>query len=482
MMGCLRLMAGAIGIGGWMAVAAHAGAGNAAGSGPNIVVIYCDDLGYGDIGPFGSKVHRTPNLDRMAAEGRCFTSFYSTSGVCTPSRSSLMTACYPRRVGLHENGGKQWVLFPGDARGLSPSEMTVAEVLKAQGYATACVGKWHLGDQPEFLPTRQGFDSFYGLPYSNDMSRRNAPLPLLRGDKVIEEEPDQAQLTPRYTKEVIDFIRNNKDGPFFVYMPHTFPHVPLFASQQFAGQSKNGKYGDAVEEIDWSVGEIFKALKELGLDEKTLVVFSSDNGAQARIGGSNGPLRGFKGETWEGGQRIPCVMRWPGRIPASTRCDALTSTIDVLPTLAYLAGGKVPSDRIIDGRNIWPLIADVPGAKSPHEAFFYYYKGNLQAVRSGSWKLVLPRVIDQRGKPKADLPESLFNLDSDIGESTNVAEHNLAVVERLKVLAEACRQDIGDDTRGRQVAGKNCREPGLAKSPNPLTHRAVELKPKPKKK
>jgi arylsulfatase A len=310
------------------------------------------------------------------------------------------------------------------------------------------------------------------------MNRGHAPLPFMRNEEVIEEQPDQSKLTPRYTAEVVDFIKKNKDQPFFVYMPHTFPHVPLFASEKFAGKSKNHKYGDAVEEIDWSVGEIFKTLKELGLDEKTLVVFTSDNGAQSGIGGSNAPLRGFKGTTWDGGQRIPCVMRWPGRIPAGTQCDELASTLDVLPTLAHLGGGKVPADRIIDGKDIWPLMADTPGAKSPHEAFFYYYRGDLQAVRSGQWKLMFARVINERGQPKIDLPDSLYDLDRDIGETTNVASENPVVFERLKALAEACRQDIGDATKDRQVAGKNCRAPGMAEAPTTLTHREVEPKAK----
>ncbi|HUT12670.1 MAG TPA: sulfatase, partial [Thermoguttaceae bacterium] len=340
---------------------------------PNFVIIYCDDLGYGDIGPFGSEKHRTPNLDRMAAEGRRFTDFYVTSGVCSPSRSSLMTGCYPKRVGLHQNETGRGVLFPGNHRGLNPEEITIAEVLKARGYATAVVGKWHLGDQPEFLPTRQGFDSYFGIPYSNDMGHwkpqwQYPALPLMRDEKVIETEPDQSQLTPRYTAEAIEFITAHKDEPFFLYLPHTFPHVPLYASERFKGKSANGPFGDAVEEIDWSTGEILGAIEQLGIDSRTLVIFTSDNGAQNGPGGSNAPLRGFKGSTWEGGMREPCIMRWPGKIPAGTTCRELAGTLDLMPTLAKLAGTSAPADRIIDGKDIRPLLFGEEGARSPREA------------------------------------------------------------------------------------------------------------------
>jgi len=268
---------------------------------PNFIIIFCDDLGYGDVGCFGSEKHRTPNINRMAAEGMRFTSFYVTSGVCTPSRSSLMTGCYPRRVNMHESDRNECVLFPVARKGLNPDEITIAEVLKAQGYATACVGKWHLGDQPEFLPTSQGFDYYFGIPYSNDMGANqrnsNPPLPLVRNKKVIEAPADQNTLTQRYTQEVIKFITANKDTPFFIYLPHTMPHNPVHSSEKFRGRSANGGYGDSVEEIDWSTGEILAALKKLDIDERTLVVFTSDNGAAPRWGGSNLPLSGWKGST-----------------------------------------------------------------------------------------------------------------------------------------------------------------------------------------
>ncbi len=438
---------------------------------PNFVIIFCDDLGYGDIGPFGSKKHRTPNLDRMAAEGMRFTDFYSTSGVCSPSRSSLMTGCYPRRVGLHQNEKGGWVLFPGNQRGLNPREITVSEVLKKRGYATAIVGKWHLGDQPDFLPTRQGFDQYFGIPFSNDMghgyNKRYPPLPLLRDEEVIETEPDQSQLTPRYTAQAVKFITANKDKPFFLYLPHTFPHNPIYASERFAGKSANGRFGDAVEEIDWSTGEILGTIKKLGIDRQTLVIFTSDNGAAPRWGGSNAPLRGFKGSTWEGGMREPCIMRWPGKIPAGTACRELASTLDLMPTLAKLAGTTAPTDRIIDGKDIWPLISGREGAKSPHEAFFYYRVADLQAVRSGKWKLHLARKQPVRGKPAEprQVAPQLYDLESDPGEQNNLARQHPEVVRRLEALAEACRQDLGDGRR----QGKNCRPPGHVQDAKTLT-------------
>ncbi|MHC4438635.1 MAG: sulfatase-like hydrolase/transferase, partial [Planctomycetota bacterium] len=424
---------------------------------PNFIIIFCDDLGYGDIGCFGSKKHRTPNIDRMAAEGMRFTSFYVTSGVCTPSRSSLMTGCYPRRINMHESDRNECVLFPVARKGLNPNEITIAEALKGQGYATACVGKWHLGDQPEFLPTSQGFDYYYGIPYSNDMGanqrKMNPLLPLLENTKVIEAPAEQNTLTKRYTEQVINFITANKEKPFFVYLPHTMPHNPVHSSEKFRGKSANGGYGDTVEEIDWSTGEILAALQELGIDERTLVVFTSDNGAASRWGGSNLPLSG------------PCVMRWPGKIPAGKTCDELTSTLDLLPTLTQLATAKVPDDRIIDGKDIWPLMAGSEGAKSPHKAFYYYQMDQLQAVRSGRWKLHLPLKIKRRnwGKGTQNTPMKLYDLKDDIGEKKDVADRNPDEVERLLGLAEKARQDIGDvNYKGRQ------RPAGWTVTPMPL--------------
>ena len=441
---------------------------------PNFVIIFCDDLGYGDIGCFGSKKHRTPNIDQMAKEGVRLTSFYSTSGVCTPSRSSLMTGCYPRRVNMHVDNRGGWVLFPRASKGLNPKEITIAEVLKKRGYATGIVGKWHLGDQKQFLPTRQGFDSYFGIPYSNDMGkpRRNyPPLPLLRNETVIESEPDQRLLTKRYTAEAIKFITANKDKPFFLYLPHTMPHNPIYASEKFAGKSKNGKFGDAVEEIDWSTGEILKTLKKLKLDDNTLVVFTSDNGAASRWGGSNAPLSGFKGSTMEGGMREPCVIRWPGRIPAGKECQALASTIDLLPTFAKLAGTSAPTDRIIDGKDIRSLLFHPETAKSQHDAYYYYFRDQLQAVRSGKWKLHLPRDTRRRGKKGKvrRLPLRLFDLESDIGEENNIASDHPDVVKRLQAFAARARTDLGD----RKRPGKNQRPAGRAKNPVGLTDKTA---------
>ena len=448
----------------------------AAGERPNFIVIFCDDLGYNDIGPFGSKKHRTPNLDRMATEGRKFTDFYVTSGVCSPSRSSLMTGCYPKRVGLHENEKGQWVLFPGNQRGLNPKEVTIAEIMKKQGYATACIGKWHLGDQMEFLPTRQGFDSYFGIPYSNDMGAMNGagqvvtnrgypPLPLLRNEKVVETEPDQRLVTQRYTKEVVKWLREHKDESFFLYFPQTMPHAPQFSSKNFAGKSANGKWGDAVEEIDWSVGEVFKTLKELDIDGKTIVAFLSDNGGATRWGASNHPLSGAKGSTMEGGQRVPFLIRWPGRIPQGTVCREVATSMDLLPSFAALAGGSAPKDRIIDGRDVRPLLLGETGARTPHEAFYYYFRGQLQALRSGDWKLHLARTQRGRGRnaKTTKLPDRLYNLKSDIGEKNNVAKANPEVVKRLLGLAAKAREDLGDDAPEHKTEGRNTRKAGFVK-------------------
>ncbi|MBL7220044.1 MAG: sulfatase [Phycisphaerae bacterium] len=435
---------------------------------PNFVLIFIDDMGYGDIGCFGSKANRTPRLDQMAAEGMKFTSFYVTSSVCTPSRSSLMTGCYPRRVNMHVNQRNLCVLFPGDPKGLNPNEQTIAEVLKPQGYATMCIGKWHLGDQPEFLPTRQGFDSYFGIPYSNDMGGRSKtkgrpPLPLMRDEKVIEAPIKQDTLTKRYTEQAVKFIAANKDKPFFLYLPHAMVHLPLHASDDFRNKSKNGRYGDAVEELDWSTGQILKTLKDLKLDDNTLVIFTSDNGSTGRHGGSNAPLRGHKGQTLEGGQRVPCVMRWPGKIPAGKTCDALTSTIDVLPTFARLAGTTAPKDRIIDGRDIMDLMSGTKGAKSPHEAFYFYQMDQLQAVRSGQWKLELALESRKRnwGKPEGKTMMKLFDLKNDIHEDKDVSSANPEIVKRMLALAEKARVDLGDVNR----PGKGQRPAAFVKNP-----------------
>ncbi|MEM9015422.1 MAG: sulfatase [Verrucomicrobiota bacterium] len=440
---------------------------------PNFIIIYCDDLGYNDIGPFGSENHRTPHLDEMAKEGRIFTDFYVTSGVCSPSRGSLMTGSYPSRIGLHENEEGRWALFPGNSRGLNPDEVTIAEVLRDAGYTTAIVGKWHLGDQPEYLPTRHGFESYFGIPYSNDMGHQDRPepyvyppLPLLRDEVVIEEEPDQALITKRYTEESIAFIEANKDKPFFLYLPHTMPHWPQYSSEDFAGKSANGPWGDTVEEIDWSTGEILEALRKNDLDEKTIVIFTSDNGGAMNHGASNEPLDGGKGSTLEGGQRV-CMVAWgPGFIPADTKCSELATTMDLLPTFAGMAGAELDPGRVIDGRDIVPLLTGEAGAKTPHEAFFYYYRGQLEAVRSGQWKLRVPHK-PMRGKNPKSIPLALFDLESDIGESTNVASENPEVVKMLQGHAQRARRELGDSAK--EMEGSGVRAPGHVENAKTLT-------------
>jgi len=430
----------------------------------NIIIIFCDDLGYGDIGSYGSRLNKTPRLDKMADEGIMFTDFYVSAPVCSPSRSSLMTGCYSQRIGLAD-GPKHCVLMPGDPIGISSEELTLAELLKNKGYATGCIGKWHLGDQPEFLPTRHGFNSFFGLPYSNDMHFDNKrwafpPLPLMRDEEVIELDPDQSTLTQKYTEKAIDFITEHKNSPFFLYLAHMYVHVPLYASEEFMERSDNGVYGAAVECIDWSTGVILDALSSLGLDKNTLVIFTSDNGSNCLDGGTNFPLRGTKGTTWEGGMREPCIMRWPGKIPAGEVCTELSTTMDFLPTVADLVGEELPTNRIIDGKNIWPLIAG-ESDETPYEALFYFSGYNLEAVRSGKWKLHLKR-------------ELLFNLKEDIGESKNLYDEYPEIVSKLKTVADKCRGDLGDG----DFPGKNRRAPGKVKNSLPLAFelRRLQLK------
>ena len=439
---------------------------------PNFVIVFCDDAGYADVGCFGAEGFETLNLDKMAAEGVRFTDFYSAAPSCTPSRVALMTGCYPQRVGLPH------VIGPAAKIGISSEEQTIAEVLKPLGYATACYGKWHLGHHPKFLPMRHGFDDYFGLPYSNDMwpmhpTNKSFPnLPLIEGEKIIEYNPDQTKLTTWYTERSVKFIEENKDRPFFLYLPHSMPHVPLFVSDKFKGKSKQGMYGDVLMEIDWSVGQILETLKRLGIDENTLVIFSSDNGPWLSYGnhaGSARPLREGKGTTFDGGQREPMIMRWPGRIPAGTVCDEPAMMMDILPTLANLAAAKLP-ERRIDGKDIWPLMSGQSGAKSPHEALFYYRGWALHAVRSGKWKLHLPhdyhtlsgREGGRDGLPvpydKARIGLELFDLESDIGEQHDVSAKHSDVVERLMKLADEMRLDLGDSAK--DMKGENARPAG----------------------
>ncbi|MCD7977282.1 MAG: sulfatase [Tannerellaceae bacterium] len=439
---------------------------------PNIIIVFIDDFGYGDLGCYGNTVHRTPHLDRMAKEGILLSNFYVASSVSTPSRAALLTGSYPRRISMHVNAdptplhstGRQ-VLFPVSHKGLNPSEITIAELLKEKGYATACIGKWHLGDQLAFLPTRQGFDYYFGIPYSNDMDREYCPLPLMEQEEVIEAPVNQDSLTLRYTAKTIEFIKSHKERPFFIYLPHNMTHDPLAASPAFKGKSQNGLYGDATEELDWSMGEIFTVLKEEGLDENTLVIFTSDNGAQEVFGGSNYPLRGEKGTTYEGGFRVPCLMRWPGTIPAGQTSDALITTMDFLPTIAYYCGLKVPDDRIIDGHNVNRILEGETGS-SPTEIFYYYQKQQLQAVRWGKWKYHLP--LEQRIKgphfPDTErYPAELYDLDLDISESKNVIDQHPEIVSHMHRLIEQVREDMGDWG----YEGKNQRPAGIIDEPFP---------------
>jgi arylsulfatase A len=440
---------------------------------PNILVILTDDLGYDDVGCYwtpdnrpGFEKIRTPNIDRLAAEGARFTDYYAPSSVCTPSRAALMTGCYPERVGMSRFGPEGMVvLMPRHMEGLNPDEVTLAKILKERGYATACVGKWHLGHLAPFSPRQHGFDAFYGLMFPNDVN----PLVLYRDETVIEPHADQKTLTEQFTEEAVKFVRAKRDQPFFLYLAYSAPHIPLHVPDRFRGKSARGLYGDVVECMDWGVGEVLKALDETGLADRTLVVFTSDNGPDTRgpydKRGQAFPLRAAKATTREGGVRVPCVMRWPGHIPAGLVCREIASAMDVLPTVAGIAGAQPPQDRIIDGKDILPLMTK-PGAPSPHDAFFYYYREKLEAVRSANWKLVFPRseMADtpyegKKGAAKpALLPEALYDLATDVGETTDVIGKHPEVAARLRALAERMREDLGDSATNQK--GKNRRPVG----------------------
>jgi arylsulfatase len=463
---------------------------------PNIVLIVTDDMGYGDLGCQGAKGFATPHLDRMASEGTRFTNFYVAQSVCTASRAALLTGCYPNRIGLHG------ALNHTSREGIHADEWLLPQMLRARGYATAGFGKWHLGTRDEFHPLRRGFDEWFGLPYSNDNSRYHPvlaaempPLPLYDGTEIVERDPDQSQFTRRFTERAVGFIRRHADRPFFLYAAHVMPHVPLFASERFRGKSAAGVYGDVMEELDWSVGEILGTLRTLKLERNTLVVFLSDNGpflSYRAHAGSAGPLREGKLTVFEGGVRVPCLAWGPGRVLAGRVCTEPFMAIDWLPTFTELVGGRAPANPI-DGRSVRSLLLGEPGARPPHEALFFYAGTELHAVRSGPWKLHLPHsfltVRDEpapAGKPAGwgrlapksigesgvdgiasrhgyrveQLPRSLFDLPRDPGEKNNVADAHLDVVARLERLADAMRQDLGDSLR--KIAGTGRRPAGLA--------------------
>ncbi len=431
---------------------------------PNVVIIFCDDLGYGDIEPFGAKQIKTPYLKQMASEGRKFTNFYVPQAVCSSSRTGLLTGCYPNRVGIYG------ALGPNSKTGISAKEQTLAELLHDANYRTAIFGKWHLGDKPPFLPTKHGFDQYYGLPYSNDMwpkhpTAKFPDLPLIENDKVIQLDPDQRLLTAEYTRRAVEFVAKKSDQPFFLYLPHTMPHVPLFVPDDRRGKSEAGLYGDVIEQIDWSVGQVLQAIKDVGKEESTIVIFTSDNGPWLSYGnhaGSSGGLREGKGTSFDGGVRVPFIVRWPKTIAPGTVCDQPLMTIDLLPTLVGLTGAKMP-ELPIDGKESKDLLLGTSEAKNDQRPYWFYWGKELHAVRKGKWKLHLahpyihlqePGKDGQPGKlPTQKIEQSLFDLESDPAESKDVATARPDVLADLLVEVEKARVDLGDSLTGREGNG-----------------------------
>lgn len=473
---------------------------------PNIVIIMTDDQGYADLGCYGAEGFSTPNIDQMAAEGMRFTNFYASQAVCSSSRASLLTGCYSERVSI------LGALNPWADYGINPDETTIAEMLKSTGYATGIFGKWHLGHQEPFLPLQNGFDEYLGLPYSNDMwpvgydgaalteenpgprpwKLKYPQLPLIDGNEKVEEIrtlDDQATLTTRYTERAVQFIEKNSDRPFFLYVPHSMPHVPLGVSEKFKGKSEQGMYGDVIMEIDWSVGEILQALKNNKLDKNTLVIYLSDNGPWLNYGnhaGSAKPLREAKGTMLEGGPRVPCVMRWPSKIEKGIECNNMAASIDLLPTIAAITGAQLPENRI-DGVNILSLLAGEENV-NPRNSYYFYYCGELRAVRQGSWKLLFPhesrsylgQIPGKDGFPgstsKISIGLELYNLDTDLSEENNIADKHPDIVERLKLLGDEARKDLGDKLTS--VEGRNIRPNGRIEESTSLKQNLLDLNSK----
>ncbi|WP_215223909.1 sulfatase family protein [Echinicola shivajiensis] len=414
-----------------------------AGSPPNIIIFFTDDQGYADVGIYGAEGYETPNFDELANNGIKFTDFYVPATVCTPSRAGLLTGRYPKRSQLHEA-----VLYPYSEDGLKPEEYTMAEILKSSGYSTYCIGKWHLGHKEEFMPNNQGFDEFYGVPYSNDMDnyyyKRNnfqsPPLPFFRNTTLLESSPDQRYLTKRYTEETIKKIKNRGNEPFFIYLAHNMPHKPLYASPEFEGKSGKGIYADVIMELDWSMGEIIKTLKTEGIYENTIIIFTSDNGPQI---GSAKPLRGKKAQTWEGGQRVPGIISWPSVIPSGIESKQFVSTLDLYPTLAHIAGAKIPDGLRMDGIDISEYLYAPEKQNLPERPFYYYARnGKVEAVRLGKWKLHIEKSSSWNDQENGAFPISLFNLENDISEEINIADKHPDIVKKLTNMIKQSEKEI----------------------------------------